>query len=345
MIQISKLKPVLVTGATGYVAGVLVKRLLSEGITVHATVRDANNLDKLKYLKEQEQKFPGEIKFFEADLLKTGSFEEAMQGCELVYHTASPFILEVKDPQKDLVDPALKGTRNVLESVNKVSSVKKVVLTSSVAAIYGDNADMRNTKNGFFTEEYWNESSSLNHQPYSFSKTLAEKEAWHIVDQQDRWQLVVINPVLVIGPGLSPYATSESYTMFRRLIKGDFKSGVPDYKIGMVDVRDVAEAHFLAGYNSDSEGRYIVSAETSGMFEIAQILKEKYGDSYPFPKKLLPKGLVWLFAPMAGFKRKMIAKNIGYPFFADNTKSVSKLGVSYRPLRESIYDFFEQLKY
>ncbi len=344
MIQISKLKPVLVTGATGYVAGVLVKRLLSEGITIHATVRDLHNTDKLKYLKAQEQKFPGEIKFFEADLLKPGSFEDAMQGCELVYHTASPFILEVKDPQKDLVDPALLGTRNVLDSVNKVDSVKKVVLTSSVAAIFGDNADMKNTKNGFFTEEYWNESSSLTHQPYSYSKKLAEKEAWRYADIQNRWQLVVINPAFVIGPGLSPHATSETHRMFRKLIGGGFKSGVPDYKVGMVDVRDVAEAHFLAGYSVGAQGRYIISAESLSMFELGQVLREVYGDKYPFPKKILPKGVVWLFAPMAGFKRKVIARNIGYPFFADNSKSISQLGMTYRSVKESICDFFEQMK-
>ncbi len=80
------------------------------------------------------------------------------------------------------------------------------------------------------------------------------------------------------------------------------------------------------------------------MFELGQVLREVYGDKYPFPKKILPKGVVWLFAPMAGFKRKVIARNIGYPFFADNSKSISQLGMTYRPTKESICDFFEQMK-
>jgi len=85
--------------------------------------------------------------------------------------------IDVVDPQKELVDPAKLGTRNVLEEVNRTPSVKKVVLTSSCAAVYSDNADLENTPNGIFTEDIWNTSSSLKHQPYSYSKTLAEKEA------------------------------------------------------------------------------------------------------------------------------------------------------------------------
>ncbi len=343
MTSIDKTKPVLVTGASGYVAGVLVKRLLGEGITVHATVRDINNVSKIHYLNEIAQKLPGELKLFEADLLVKDSFKNAMDGCELVYHTASPFKLKVENPQKDLVEPALVGTANFLESVNEITTVKKVVLTSSVAAIYGDNADIRNSTKGMLTEDLWNTTSSLKHQPYSYSKTIAEKEAWNIYNAQERWKLVVINPSFVLGPGLSAISTSESHAMFRKIFNGEFKMGVPDFKIGMVDVRDVAEAHFLAGFKPESEGRYIISAESSSLWQLSSILKEKYKNKYPFPKKILPKSIIWLFAPIAGFKRKMIARNIGYPFIADTSKSIYHLGLKYRPLRQTVYDFFEQL--
>ena len=96
----------------------------------------------------------------------------------MVFHTASPFIRVIKDPQKDLVDPAKKGTKNVLGSANKTESVKRVVVTSSCAAIYGDGEDVLKMPNQELTEDLWNTSSSLDHQPYSFSKTVAEKEAW-----------------------------------------------------------------------------------------------------------------------------------------------------------------------
>jgi nucleoside-diphosphate-sugar epimerase len=144
MTTIDRTKPVLVTGANGYVASWLVKRLLDEGLTVHAAVRDPKNEKKIAHLKEVAARSKGQIKFFASDLLKPGSYKEAMEGCELVYHTASPFVTNVKDPQKELIDPAVNGTASVLNSANEVSSVKRVVVTSSCAAIYTDAIDTVN---------------------------------------------------------------------------------------------------------------------------------------------------------------------------------------------------------
>ncbi len=145
-------KPVMITGATGYVAGWIVKRFLEEGHTVHAPIRDITNKEKYSHLDEIAKNTKGKLLYFEADLLTLGSYDKAMEGCELVIHTASPFIANPKNAQRDLIDPALKGTENVLKSVNKISSVKRVVLTSSVAAIYGDTKDILNYPNQIMTE-------------------------------------------------------------------------------------------------------------------------------------------------------------------------------------------------
>ena len=153
MTKIDKSKPVMITGATGYVAGWIVKKLLDEGLTAHAPIRDPENAEKLQYLNKIAENAPGTIKFYKADLLDEGSYAEAMAGCQIVFHTASPFKIDVVDPQKELVDPAQLGTRNVLEEVNRTPSVERVVLTSSCAAIYGDNADLKKTPNGIFTED------------------------------------------------------------------------------------------------------------------------------------------------------------------------------------------------
>ena len=95
--QIDTSKPVMLTGATGYVAGWIVKKLLVEGHTVHAPVRDPENKAKTKYLDELAANAPGTIKYLKADLLTSGSYNEAMAGCELVIHTASPFTLKTKN--------------------------------------------------------------------------------------------------------------------------------------------------------------------------------------------------------------------------------------------------------
>jgi len=342
MQTIDNSKPVMVTGATGYVAGRLVEKLLSEGITVHAAVRSPENKEKTKYLDALAEKLPGSIQYFKADLLDEGSYDAAMAGCEVVYHTASPFALQVDDPQKDLIDPALKGTRNVLESVNKTESVKRVVLTSSCAAIYGDSVDLQDLPKQQITEANWNETSSLEHQPYSYSKTVAEREAWKIAGSQDRWRLVTINPSFVLGPGINPHATSESFGIMKQIAKGDFKMGAPEFNIGCIDVRDLAVAHYRAGTLPDAEGRHIISAHNSGFGEIAQIIKKEY-PNYPIGTRKLPKFLLWLIAPSVGMTRKMVSKNIGYPWKADNSKSIKELNMEYRPLKDTVLEFFGSL--
>ena len=122
-------KTVLVTGATGYIASWIVKFLLEKGHTVHAAVRNKEDKEKTKHLDEIASKSKGELKYFESDLLNGGSYTKAMKDCEIVFHTASPFIMDSKNPQAEVIDPAVKGTRNVLSSVNETETVKKVILT------------------------------------------------------------------------------------------------------------------------------------------------------------------------------------------------------------------------
>lgn len=341
---INKDKPVLVTGAAGYVASWIVKFLLEEGVTVHAAVRNPDDSNKIKHLVSLASGLSGTLRFFKADLLQDHSYEEAMKGCEIVFHTASPFTLDVKDPQKELVDPAKLGTRNVLSTVNQVSSVKRVVLTSSCAAIYGENADSQLVHNGIFTEENWNTTSSLETKPYSFSKTVAEKEAWDIHSQQSRWSLVVLNPSLVLGPGISPHATSESFKIIQQMGSGKLQIGVPDIGIGVVDVRDLAEAHIKAAYLPHANGRNIVSGHNASLPLIAASLLPKFSN-HPIPKRTLPKALVWLFAPLIDktITRNFVSSNVGWSWQADNSKSIQSLGMKYRSLETSTQDMFQQM--
>jgi nucleoside-diphosphate-sugar epimerase len=346
MTQIDKSKPVMVTGANGYVASWLVKRLLDEGITVHAAVRNPNNEEKLSHLKEAAEASNGEIKFFQGDLMKEGSYKEAMEGCELVYHTASPFTTDVKDPQKELIDPAVNGTANVLNSANEVSSVKRVVVTSSCAAIYTDAIDSVNAPGGKLTEEIWNTTASLDYQPYSYSKTLAEKKAWEIVESQSRWDLVTINPCLVVGPALNPHnTTSETVNILKMLGGGDMKMGAPKMGVGIVDVRDVAEAHFKAGFTPEAKGRYITAGHCTDFLEMGTVLLPKYGAQFPLPKKALPKWLLMVVGPMTNklFTRHFIKNNVNVPWNADNSKIKKELGIKFRPMRDTMEEAFQVL--
>ncbi|MFT8209494.1 MAG: NAD-dependent epimerase/dehydratase family protein [Symbiopectobacterium sp.] len=343
-LEIDKRSPVMVTGATGYVAGWIVKRLLEEGVTVHAAVRNPSDRNKVRHLDALAATLPGTLRYFNADLLNEESYAEAMANCSIVFHTASPFTLAIHDPQKELVEPAQLGTRNVLETANRTASVTRVVLTSSCAAIYSDNADLENTPDGVFTEASWNTRSSLQHIPYAYSKTVAEREAWDIAKRQSRWQLVVINPSFVIGPGINPHGTSESFNIVQQMGNGRMKVGIPDIGLGAVDVRDLAEAHLRAAYLPEAEGRHIISGHNTCLPEIARALLPAF-NAYPVPRRTLPKWLVWLIAPLAdkSTTRQFVARNVGFPWRADNSKSVQALSMKYRPLETSIRDMFQQM--
>lgn len=334
--------PVLVTGATGYVAGRVVERLLEEGAHVHATVRDPSKTKRLEYLNALAAKHPGTLTFFAADLTQPGSFAQAIEGCQVVFHIASPFVSQVDDPQKELIEPAVQGTQNVLEQVNQTPSVQRVVVTSSCAAIYGDNIDLQQTPNGVFDESIWNTTSTLDHNAYSLSKTLAEKKAWEMAEAQDRWRLVVCNPALVMGPGVRIHESSESFNLMKQMIDGTMASGMPDLHIGVVDVRDLAEAHLRAGFLPDAEGRHVLIGSNASVPKMVETLRPKY-DTLKLPKRVAPKWLLWLVGPFAGLSRTFVSRNIGHPWKADNAKSIQSLGMSYRSLDETMHDFAQQL--
>jgi len=341
----SENKTFLVTGGSGYAASWIVQQLLEQGHSVRCTVRDKSKTGKYQHLLDVADKSPGTLEVFSADLLREGSFDAACAGADVVLHTASPFMIgKIKDPQKQLIDPALKGTRNVLTSVNKTDSVKRVVLTSSVVSIYCDSKELSETPNGEFTEEMWNGNASLKYQPYSYSKTLAEKEAWKMAEAQDRWDLVVINPSFILGPSLTPRKDSASINFMLSLLNGTYKSGVPDLHFGIVDVRNIAEAHVLAATRPEANGRYIVSNTSKSMLGIADSIRAAYGNKYAkLPKRKLPKFLMYLFGPLQGFSWKYVGRNVGWPIKFNNSRS-KDLGVQYLALEQTLKDHVEQIE-
>ena len=279
-------------------------------------------------------------------LLDEGSFDEAMAGCEVVMHTASPFVVRgFSSAQEALIRPAVEGTRNVLESANRTETVKRVVLTSSVAAVYGDCADLKQNPRGIFNEEDWNFSSSESHQPYSYSKFLAEKEAWKVYEAQERWHLVTINPSMVGGPALTKASRSTSIDTLRSLGNGKLWPGVPGMRLAWVDVRDVAKAHLEAAFRPDAEGRHIVSNGEPSMLEVANILKAHFGKKYRFPFFELPKLMVKLFGRMidSSATPKFVEQNAGHSLKFDNSRSKARLGLEYHPLEQTFVDHFQQL--
>jgi nucleoside-diphosphate-sugar epimerase len=340
----TKTTPILVTGATGYIASWVIKQLLEKGHTVHATVRDLNKKKSFAHLEKIANQSSGSLQLFQANLLEPGSFDQAMQGCEVVLHMASPFVVtNYKDAVKDIIEPAVLGTENVLNSVNNTESVKRVVVTSSIASTYGDAIDIRQTANNEFDESHWNTTSSETHQPYPYSKVMAERKAWDMQKAQTRWDLVCINPALVLGPSLTPSTQSGSFEVLQQFANGMTLAGVPPMWNGIVDVRDVADAHLQAAFNSKAENRYIISGGTLSLLEMGKILRQHFGNKFPFPRNQLPKAAFKLLGPFIGFSKSFVELNMGYPIYFNADKSKKDLGIHYRNIETSLVEHFQQL--
>lgn len=338
-----KHQTILITGGTGYIGSWVVKLLLERGHTVRVTVRNKARESGYAHLLALSKDLPGTLEIHEADLLKPGSYDEPARGADALFHIASPFTLRFKDPGKELIEPAVQGTQNVLNAASRSGSVKKVILTSSVVAIYGDAADMKDLGLDAFTEEQFNTTSSARHQPYPYSKVLAERAAWEQAAGQQQWQLVVVNPGFVMGPSISPTSDSESIAFMKNMLSGKFFTGVPKLDFGIVDVRDVALAHVLALENEKAGGRNILCAGSLNMMEMAQIIKKAFPGKFRLPLMISPKFMVYLIGWAFGLSSKYIARNVDYPLVFDNTKSRRQLGLHYRPMTDTIVDMVRQM--
>lgn len=312
-------KVVCVTGASGYIASWLVKFLLSRGYTVKASVRDPNDPKKTQHLVSLEGA-KERLQLFKADLLEEGSFDSAIDGCEGVFHTASPFYLDAKDPQAELIDPAVKGTLNVLNSCTKASSVKRVVITSSMAAVA--NSGKPRTPDVTIDETWFSdpEICKASNMWYVLSKTLAEDAAWKLAKEKGL-DIVTINPAMVIGPLLQPTLNTSAAAILN-LVNG--AQSFPNSSLGWVNVKDVANAHILAFEVPSANGRYCLVETVAHYSEIVNVLRELY------PNIQLPE--------------RCVDENPYVPTYQVSKEKTRGLGIDYIPLKVSLKETVESLK-
>ncbi|KAJ3415139.1 hypothetical protein HDV05_005419 [Chytridiales sp. JEL 0842] len=328
---------IAVTGGNGYIAAHIIQQLLETTTAkITATVRSVN---KAEFLKQLPGATTERLVIVEADLLKPESFD--FTGVDVVMHVASPYILSVKDPQTQLVDPAVKGTMAVLNAAKKAGSVHTVVLTSSIAAI-GDDI-----RPGYVrTEDDWNTLSSLKRNPYYFSKVCAEKAAWAFAEEnKDAFKLVVINPGMVIGPSLTP-AINESVEVFKNHLTA--AKGIIGLCLPLVDVRDVARAHLLAYQKQNASGRYIVCGpRTIELEEACKIMSDNFPEfAATIPKSRIPDWLMRIVSytlPLG--VGTYIRANLGRDGNKYSIKKVQEeLGLTVMEPEQSIIDTVNDLK-
>ncbi len=296
-------KTVLVTGASGFIATHCLIKLAEAGYKIRGTVRDLSRTKELSRILNStlEGTLGSEqisVDWFEANLTEDEGWSEAIEGCNYVLHLASPIGLEQDADEKAFVIPAREGTLRVLREASK-AGVKRIVLTSSIAAISGG---IQKT-NVPFNEKDWTDTKSKTNTSYAKSKTLAEQAAWEFIENDvSGMELSCINPSLVLGPVLWP-DIGPSVDLVRRALKGEIRQA-PKINLPIVDVRDVADLHVFAMTSPQASGkRFICDSGTLSVPDIIDVLRAnfpEYGER--LPKRQAPD---WMIRFLSLFSRDL----------------------------------------
>ncbi|KAK9022944.1 hypothetical protein V6N11_003180 [Hibiscus sabdariffa] len=259
--QIVGTKKACVVGGTGFVASLLIKLLLEKGYAVNTTVRDRDNQKKISHLVTLQKL--GDLKIFQADLTDEGSFDTPVAGCDLVFHVATPVNFASQDPENDMIKPAIQGVLNVLKASAKTKTVKRVVMTSSAAAV---SINAVNGTELIMTEKDWTDTDFLSSAKpptwgYPVSKTLAEKAAWKFAEENNI-DLITVIPSLMTGNDFLINALKGM-----QMLSGS---------ISITHVEDVCRAHVFLAEKESASGRYICCAVNSSVPELAKFLNKRY---------------------------------------------------------------------
>ena len=262
------MEKVLVTGASGFIAEHCIIELLKNGYSVKGSLRTMNREQEVREAVKTETD-DTKLEFCKLDLLEDDGWEDAMWDCDYLMHVASPFVIEDPKDENELIKPAKEGTLRALNAAKK-AGIKRVVLTSSVAAV---NSHMMSGTSDHTT---WTDINSKYVTPYQKSKTIAEKAAWDFYNNQDsnnKMELTVINPGGVMGPQLGNDLGGASTQIVSQLISGKFPM-IPALSFPFIDVRDVAILHLKAMTTPEADGKRFIAAhsEPTWMYQVAEVL-------------------------------------------------------------------------
>jgi dihydroflavonol-4-reductase len=242
----------LVTGANGHLGCNLVRDLLEHGYEVVPFVRARSNVAGLEGLG---------LSFARGDVLDAASVERAMEGCDVVFHAAAPYLVWAKDPAQ-IIEPTVRGTENVLRAA-KARGVRRVVVTSSCNAV-GFTKDT----NKLLDETSWNDHTKS---PYVHAKNEQERCAWKLAGELGL-ALVTVLPTAVLGrfdyrktPTTAPFVDALAH-----------KGPVP-FPMNLVDVRDVARAHVLAAEKGEPGERYLAGGDNVEAATLADLIEKHTG--------------------------------------------------------------------
>lgn len=330
--------PILVTGASGFLAIHTIVQLLQQGYKVRGTIRSLSKEAEVRKTISKYVHANDRLEILPADLEQDSGWDEAMRDVEYVLHVASPFPLFEPKHEDELIIPAVQGTLRVLRAANK-AKVKRVVQVSSNAAISSGHEGENKT----FTEEDWTNLDKVG--AYPKSKTLAERAAWDFINSAEntnQMELATINPPYILGP-VPNKNFRTSVELVRTYMMGQVP-GVGRIKMGIVDVRDVAAAIILAMQTPEAAGnRFLCSGGTLWIKEIAQILHKEYAKrGYKIPTIQFPSLLIHFIA-LFDKKISLVTSSLDWDYELSSEKAKRILKWQPRSNEEAILSMAESL--
>ena len=330
---------VLVTGASGFVAQHLILQLLAKGYQVRGTVRSMKRADEVRSVLAKHDPRAKEIEIVEADLGSDAGWTEAVKGCEFVQHVASPFPAVHPKDEMELIRPARDGALRVLKAA-KAAGVKRVVMTSSMAAIAYGHGDKRAE---ISDETMWSNPDGPDNTPYTRSKTIAERAAWDYVNGEGKGlELAVINPTGILGPALSKDVSTSLEIPIQ--IMGGKMPGLPRLGFSIVDVRDVAACHVAAMELPAAAGeRFLATDDFMWIEDAAAIVRQAFpAYASKIPTRKVPSWVIKLMANFRPMYRQTVTE-LDRTRKASNAKAVRVLGVKFRSSKEALLSSAQSL--
>ena len=322
------MKTILVTGGTSFIGKHCIAELIKSKFKVRTTIRDINDSKHIKSDIESYLNRKIDIKFYQADLTKDDDWDEPISGCDAILHVAGPFPISFSGDENELISPHKEGTLRILNIANK-HMVNRIIMTSSVASVF-----MTKNLDTNIDESCWTNVLNKDLDAYTKGKTLAEMAAWDFVEKNKSIKLTTILPPVVLGPGIGQLVKRGSLEFFSMMINREMPVA-PPFKMGLVDVRDVAKMHVSALKEDQSIGkRFIVCENTYWVKDFCKMLNEM---GYKSPTFSPP---VFLVKFLANFDKtiKPIKDLLGLDINIDSSKSKSILKYNPIPIRQTLKD-------
>lgn len=342
---------VLLTGVSGFVGSHVLDQLLKSPRSYHVTCVIRSKAKTEPWLSQQFAAAfqQNRVEVVEVpDLLASGCLDTAVEGKEYIVHVASPYVLSAKNNKRDIIDPALNMTRNVLEAALKAEKkaksagekplLKRIVVTSSFAAILNplkgiEKRDYTYTDKDWQPIQYAFLGTFYSPLAYLISKTLAEKSVWDFLKKHNpTFDAATVNPPNIYGPIIHEVKSEDAINTSSAEPWKLYKAGGPggDGKVpveqfwSFCDVRDVAKIHVAALDNPKSHNtRYLAYGGSVSWQEVANEIHDN--PEYPQEfKDHIPRG-----NPGEKHRPTPLAK-------LDTSRAEKDLGIQFLDWKESV---------